>query len=269
MRKRIAQETKGRVAHVRIARPERRNALDGETLDELRSTLEELSRTARVLVLGGEGRVFCAGADIEWMRREGAATREENEASARRLAALYDSIESLPVPVVARVQGAAIGGGVGLVAVSDIAVAESAAFFALSEVRLGLVPAVVSPYIAAKIGLSRARDVCLTARRFTSDEALAWGLVHRLTPPGKLDETIGGVVQDLLAGGPESLARTKRLLRGVAWKPPRDAAAFTSSMIAEARAGEEAQEGLRAFFEKKPPPWTESVPDPESGGGER
>jgi methylglutaconyl-CoA hydratase len=257
----VVIETRAAVTRIRLHRPERRNALDAEMLSRLLDAVaRSLSRPGtRVIVIEGAGSVFCAGADIEWMREEGAASGPQNRHSAARLGSLYDALDRASVPVVARVQGAALGGGLGLVAVSDVAVAADSTFFAFSEVRLGLLPAVVSPFVLAKLGPSRARDVFLTGRRFSAEEALAWGLVHRVVKESDLDDAVDGVVRELLLGSPEAIAAAKRLIRAVSGRDPREVAGFTASQIAAARAGEDGQRGLAAFLAKQPAPWVTAV----------
>jgi methylglutaconyl-CoA hydratase len=264
--RRTTLELRGAVAHLRLCRPEARNAFDDELIAELSSRVEELvaGRRARIVVLGAEGSAFSAGADIEWMRRLGAAGPEENARSAERMAALFELLDTLPLPLVARVQGAAIGGGAGLVATSDVAIASSTALFALSEVRLGLVPAVIGPYVIQRIGAARARELILAGRRIDAREALEIGLVHRVVEEADLDQAIERVTGELLAGGPEAQARAKRIIREVAGRRPAEVAAQMAREIAEARAGAEAQAGLEAFLRKEPPPW---APRREPGGG--
>ncbi len=248
------------VLHVRLNRSQVHNALDGDLVESLHAAIDAAGRdkTARVVVLEGEGKSFCAGADLEWMRKQGEASRSENERSARRLAELYEKLSTLRLPVVARVQGPAIGGGVGLVAASDIAVASKKASFSFAEVRLGLVPAVISPHVIRKIGMSLARELILTGRRIDAGEALRIGLVHRLAGEENLDEAVAEIVRDLKAGGPEALARAKRLLEEVSrllHGSPSVLADYTAAEIAAARASAEGRTGTTAFLEKKPPPW--------------
>jgi len=247
------------VFRILLNRPRLHNALEEDMIEGLHGALEAARASAcRVVVLEGKGRSFCAGADIDWMRRQGEASKADNELSAQRLASLYEAIDALDLPVVVRVHGAAIGGGVGLVAASDIAVASTRSRFSLSEVRLGLLPAVIAPYVARKIGFSFARDLMLTGRRIDADEAHRFGLVHRVVSEDQIDEAVLEVVGDLKAGGPEAIGRTKRLLRRL----PRllqaeaaDLARQTAHEIAEARSSEEGREGTRAFLQKKKPPW--------------
>lgn len=258
----VLTELDSGVFSIRLNRPSAHNAFNGEVIEELLGALEEAARLkgARVLLLSGEGKSFCAGADIDWMRQLGEASLAENERSALRMASLFERLDTLELPLVARVGGAAIGGGVGLVAVSDIAVASARATFSLSETRLGLVPAVISPYVLRKIGPSHARDLMLTGRRIDAGEALRMGLVHRVVEETRIEEAVQEVLRDLKSGGPEALGRVKRLLRDLPFLlqgKPDALARHTAREIAAARSSEEGKAGTRAFLEKKPAPWGE------------
>jgi methylglutaconyl-CoA hydratase len=251
----------GGVLRLRLNRPRVHNALDGDLLELLAREAASVPRRdppVRIVLLEGAGDSFCAGADVEWMRRQGEASEAENLRSALELGALYEEIDRLEVPLVARVQGAVRGGGVGLVAVADVVVAAAGATFALPEVRLGLVPAVITPFVLEKIGASRAREVMLTGRRLDSAEAQAAGLVHHVAADAELDAALEKVISRLLAGGPEAQRRVKRLLRGVAERRGGDRAEllrFTAGETAAARAGREGREGTAAFLEKRAPGW--------------
>ena len=248
----------GPVARVFLARPAVRNAFDGATVVALREAVAAAAARAdvRVIVLGGHGPVFSAGADLEWMKAVAAFTPEENREDARSLASLLETIDLSPKPVVARVQGAALGGGCGLVAAADIAVAAAEAQFGFTEVRLGLVPAVISPFVLRKIGSSAARELFLTGERFGADKALAIGLVHRVVPSSELDSAVDGRVRELLQASPGAIAAAKALVRNVIGRPPEDVRDSTTALIAERRATAEGQEGLRAFLEKRKPDWS-------------
>lgn len=252
-------ELRDEVWSLKLNRPAVHNALDEALINALSDTFDRAADSkARVVVLSGEGVSFCAGADLSTMRRQGELSFADNEKAALRLASLFEKIDSCPLPVVARVQGAAVGGGVGLVAACDVAVADAGAVFSLAEVRLGLVPAVISPYVIRRIGPSHARDLVLTGRRIPAAEALRIGLVHRVAESANLDVAVQEVILNLKAGGPEALTRAKRLLREVSARldGPREAlASYTASEIAEARASEEGRAGAAAFLEKKRPPW--------------
>jgi len=254
---RVAFALDGPVAHVVLDRPEARNALDGAMVHELREAIRAVSARddVRVIVLSGRGPVFCAGADLEWMRKVAGFTREENLADARGLLDLFETIDTSPKAVVAAVQGAALGGGAGLLAVVDVAVAAAGAQIGFTEVRLGLVPAVISPYVLRKIGLAAARELFLTGERFTAQRALALGLVQRVVPPDELDAAVDERVGELLRVAPGAVAAAKALLRGVAGRPVEGVADLVCQTLAERRASAEARDGLLAFLEKRKPGW--------------
>jgi len=248
------------VVTVSLARPDARNALNAGLIGELTRCMEELSEESgvRVVVLTGEGDFFCAGADVGYMRDTANFSYEENMEDARRLAAMFRAVEECPKPVVARVRGAAIGGGIGLVAASDVAVAEDGTIFAFSEVRLGISPATIAPFVLRKIGPSHARELFLTGERFEAQRAQAIGLVHEVASEGDLDAAVRQKIEGLLAGGPGALAATKALLRELRDAAPGEATEIMAWRIAELRTGEEGQEGLGAFLEKREPAWRES-----------
>jgi len=239
-------ERDGPVLRVTLARPERRNAFDPELIAELTEAFDGAG-DARAVLLAGDGLSFCAGADLEWMRASAGLTYEENVEDSRRLLRLLEAIDGCPAPVVARIQGHALGGGAGLVACADIAVSAEDAVFAFSEVKLGLIPAVISPFVLAKIGPSAARRYFLTGERFDAATALRIGLVHDVV--ADLDGGIERVLAELLTAGPEAVRAAKLLVRD------HPAGIETARRIAEQRASAEGQEGLRAFLEKRPPRW--------------
>jgi len=252
----------GAVARVRLARPEVRNAFDELLIGELTRAFLSFAddRETRVVVLEGEGPVFCAGADIEWMRRAGGWSKVENETDAERMAGMLRAIDRCPHPVVAVVQGAAIGGGVGLVAASDVAVAAEDAVFSLAEVKLGILPSVISPYVLRAIGAREARRWFLTGERFGASEARRIGLVHEVVPGPELGAACDRMIGALLTSGPEAVGVAKRLIEEVAGKSPDEAMPVTVRTIAERRASSEAKEGLTAFLEKRPPAWAPKKP---------
>ena len=254
---RVALSLDGPVAHVVLSRPERRNALDGAAVRELREAVAAASARdeTRVIVLAGRGAVFCAGADLEWMKTVSAYSREENVAEAAALVELYETIDCSPKAVVVSVQGAALGGGAGLVAAADVAVAEQTAQFGFTEVRLGLVPAVISPYVVRKIGVSAARALFVTGERFSAARAAELGLVHRVVPHTALDQAVDGRVRELLQAAPGAIAAAKMLVRNVSARPVEGVRELTIEMIAERRSSPEGQEGLTAFLEKRKPGW--------------
>lgn len=254
-------ETGAGVRRITLARPALHNAFDDVLIDELAAAFDEAEADdgTRVVVLGGEGPSFCAGADLGWMGQMVGWSREDNLRDSQRLGGLFGRIDQCAKPVVARVHGAAIGGGVGLVAAADIAIASSRAVFGLAEVRLGLAPAVISPFVIGRIGVTAARRYFLTGERFGADEALRIGLVSQVAEVGEggdaLDAAVGKVVRHLLRGGPEAQARCKELARVVPGLPAGERLAWTAGVIADLRVGSEGQEGMRAFLEKRDPAW--------------
>jgi methylglutaconyl-CoA hydratase len=247
------------VARVWLNRPDARNAFDGLMVTELRKTLFDLGTidTVRVIVLGGRGPSFCAGGDLQWMKAMASFTPEENLREAQAMADLFFTVYNSPKPVVARVHGAALGGGSGLVAASDIAVAALGTQFGFTEVRVGIVPAVISPYVLSKIGESAARELFLTGERFEAVRALEIGLVRAAVPEEDLDAVVEGRVSELLKAGPRAVAEAKALIREVSFKRVEDVQRYTVERIADIRVTPEAQEGMRAFLEKRKPSWTD------------
>jgi methylglutaconyl-CoA hydratase len=250
--------TDPRVARLVLNRPEVRNAWDGETVSLLQRALRDLASddSVRVVELSGEGPAFCAGADLEWMKRVANFTMEENRRDSAELAQLFKALDELDRVVVARVQGAALGGGTGLVAACDVVVAAEGAVFGTTEVRLGIIPAVISPYVVRKIGESHARAWFLTGERVGAEEAKRVGLVHHVVPEKELAEATKGVIESILLGGPAALVEAKRLVRTVATLPAREATAWAIQRMAERRGSHEGLEGLKAFLEKRPANWT-------------
>ena len=253
----IRRTDEGPVVTVSLARPESRNALNAALIAEISRCFGELAEddAVRVVLLTGEGPSFCAGADIGYMRDTAGFSYEENLEDARRLAEMYRAVDELPKPVVAKVRGAAIGGGAGLVAASDLAVAEGGTRFAFSEVRLGIAPATIAPFVVRKIGPSWARALFLRGERFGAEWAREIGLVHEVVLEEKLDSAAENVVSQLLQGGPAAQAAIKALLRQVEATEPIEALGLMTGLIAELRTGEEGQEGLGAFLEKREPRW--------------
>lgn len=249
----------GTVATVTLSRPELHNAFNAEMIAELHATWQQLATDAsvRVVVLTGSGQSFCAGADLSWMRASLQFSREENVADAERMAAMYEALNTLPKPVIGRIKGAAVGGGVGLVACCDIALAVESAKFGFAEVNLGIVPAVIARYVVPKIGASHARALFVSGRRFEAGLAQRIGLVHDVVPEAKLDLVVQKAIEDVLSSGPEAIGRAKRLVHAVATLPTAEMQRYTVETIAEARTSDEGQEGLRAFLEKRRPWWVE------------
>ncbi len=246
------------VATVVIDRPDLHNAFNEVVIAELTAAFRTLGGEAgvRVVVLAAEGKSFCAGADIHWMKRMVDYSFEENVRDANTMAEMLRAIRECPKPVIARVHGAAIGGGVGLVAACDMAVAVSSAVFSLSEVKLGILPAVISPFVIEKIGPGAARRYSLTAERFDAAEAHRIGLVSEVVEgPQELDEAVARLCKFVLGNGPEALAECKRVLSevvGTEWDRIQE---LTVARIAERRVSEEGQDGLKAFLEKRSPRW--------------
>jgi methylglutaconyl-CoA hydratase len=248
----------GGVVWLTLDRPEIHNAFDDRLIAELTAALARLGEddAVRVVVLTGAGGSFSAGADLNWMRRTSTYGEAENLADARALARLMQALNELPKPTVARVNGAALGGGAGLVACCDIVVASERAVFGTTEVRLGLIPSVIGPYVLAAIGERHARRLMLTGERITATEAARLGLVHEVVPAGQLDEATSRVVDELLKGGPAALRAAKRLIQGLAGRPIEPALIDdTARRIAALRATPEARVGVGAFLEKRAPDW--------------
>ncbi len=247
----------GAVEHVVLDRPEVRNAFNPALVRALAAWAASVavSPDVRVAVLSGAGRVFCAGGDLASMAATIDATREENLADAAAMAAMFEALDRLPVPLIGRVHGTALGGGVGLTAVCDIVVAAEDAVFGFTEVKLGIVPSVISPYVLAKIGRSAARDLFLTGARFGAPRARALGLVHAVVPAEALDTTVAQYAAEILSAGPEAVRCAKRLVREVAGREPADVVPLTTGTLADRRVSAEGQEGLRAFLEKRRPKW--------------
>src|SRR3982751_2444630 len=246
------------VLRLTLNRPDVRNAFDEEVIAALTAAAATAAAAPdiRAVVLGGAGSVFCAGADLGWMAKAIAYTERENLNDAEDLARMLERIDTLPVPVIGRIQGAALGGGVGLAAVCDIVIAADDAVFALSEVKLGILPAVVAPYVLRKIGVSAARELFLTGVRFSAARAREVGLVHEVVPADSLDAAVARRVADVLAASPTGIARAKALIREIAGAHPDDVIGVTTNAIAAQRVSGEGQEGLRAFLEKRKPSWS-------------
>lgn len=251
----IAQD--GPVVRVTLNRPDVRNAFNEDLIADLTTWASTTDASAgRVAVLSGEGPVFCAGADLKWMSRMVDYSHEDNVRDARALGAMFDALNALPIPLIGRIQGAALGGGAGLAAICDIVVAADDAVFGFTETKLGILPAVISPYVVAKIGQSAARELFLTAARFSAARAREIGLVHAVVPAVDLDNTIDAYVRELVTSAPRAIAGAKSLIGKVAGRSPRDVADLTAETIAAHRVSDEGQEGMRAFLAKRKPSWT-------------
>ena len=247
----------GPVETVTLNRPQVRNAFNEAVIAELADWAASAARVAdlRVAVLAGAGSTFSAGADLAWMAKMIDASHDENVRDAERLAGMFHALDALPVPLVGRIQGAALGGGCGLAAVCDMVAAASDAVFGFTEVKLGLIPAVISPFALAKIGRSAARELFLTGARFSAARARQIGLVHAVVPEAELDAAVQAYVQELLAAGPEAVSAAKSLVREVWPLDVSDARRFTTQAIARQRVSAEGQEGMRAFIEKRRAGW--------------
>jgi methylglutaconyl-CoA hydratase len=249
------------VATVTLARPEVKNAFNDVMLDELLEAYGELERDpeVRVVVLTGEGDSFCAGADLNYMKHTAKFTLDENFADAMKIADVMEKIHTLTKPSVARVNGYAIGGGAGLMAANDIVIASKGAVVSLSEVKIGLVPACISPYVIMRAGPGACREFFLTGERMKSKKAHRLGLVNDVVDEDDLDEAIEKLVGRLVSSGPEALRDAKSLLDRVSEMPLAEAKEYTAKVIAEVRVSEEGQEGMTAFLEKRKPRWMKEV----------
>ena len=242
----LTVERDSSVLRITLTRPDRRNAFDAALIAELAEAFVNVGR-ARAVVLAGEGASFCAGADVDWMRASAGVSYDENVADANAMRRMFESIDQCPTPVVARVQGHALGGGAGLVAASDVAIAAQNTQFAFSEVKLGIIPAVISPFALAKIGVGHARRYFVTGERFDATTALRIGLVSEVAED--LDAAVERVVGELLSAGLQAARWAKRLVR------ERPDGPETARWIAERRTSDEGQEGLAAFLDKRKPSW--------------
>jgi len=255
--------TPGPVTTITLNRPDVRNAFNEELIEALTNWAQSVPAdgSIRAAILRGAGPVFCAGADVNWMSKMIDFSREENLEDARTAASMFLALDAVPVPVIGRVHGAALGGGAGLAAICDVVVAAEDAQFGFTETTLGILPAMISPYVVSKIGLSAARELCLHGGRFTAARAKEIGLVHDVVPVDRLDLAVQRQVDLFMKAAPSAIAATKRILRDVAGRRPRDVMAITVDAIASQRVSPEGQDGLRAFLDKRKPSW--------QGGGAR
>jgi len=250
-----------RIEYLTLNRPEVRNAFNADMIGEIADWAAQIAASSgelRAVVISGAGKAFCAGGDAAWMAQTVSYSDQENVRDARALAGMFRAINNLQVPVIGRVHGAAMGGGAGLAAVCDIVVAAEEATFGFTEVKLGLIPAVVSFFVLQKIGQSAARELFLTGARFPAARAYEIGLAHAVVPAADLDATVARYLGELATGGPEAIAAAKSLIAAVAdiGHDEDEAAAFTADAIATRRRSAEGQEGLRAFLDKRPPRWS-------------
>jgi methylglutaconyl-CoA hydratase len=255
----IKLNQEGSIATITLARPDIHNAFDAAMIGELHTAFSVLAGddSVRVVVLAGAGPSFCAGADLHWMRESLEWTGEQNVADAEALAAMFEAAWSLPKPLIGRIDGVALGGGAGLVACCDLAVAADTARFGFSEVKLGLLPAVIAQYVVPKIGVSQARALFVSGERITAERAFEIGLVHAVTGTDGLDATVQTLVTRMLSSAPAAAGAAKRLVDAI-WSLEREAARrYVVTAIVEARTGAEGAEGVRAFLEKRKPWWAE------------
>jgi len=255
-------EQQGAVATVWMNRAELHNAFNTQVIEELHACFAAIDQRddIRVVVLAGRGKSFSAGADLNWMKQAGSASRQENEADALKLAQMLHQLASLKQPTIARVHGIAYGGGMGLASACDICVASTEAKFATSEVRLGLAPSTISPYVIRAIGARQASRYFLTAERINAEQALNIGLAHEVASPEALDQTIDAIVDALLLGGPEAQAASKQLIQMVNQQElTQDLLLQTAQHIAHVRQGTEAKNGLNAFLNKQSPSWIQTT----------
>ena len=256
----LSVERRGLAAWVTLNRPEVHNAFNEALIAELHDTFARLSEAEdlRAVVLQGVGRSFCAGADLHWMRASLEFTREQNVADALRMADMFRAIDACPHPVVGRIHGAALGGGAGLTAVCDIAIASDDCRFGFTEARLGIAPAVISPFATRKIGESHARALFTTAERFDAARALAIGLVHQVVPAAELDDAVQATLRNIGLSGPAGVRAGKRVAKTVTHLPDAEARELTAEIIAGLRVSAEGQEGIRAFLEKRTASWAQT-----------
>lgn len=250
----------GPIARVTLNRPEVRNAFNEALIEELTAWAEsvEAGGPTRVAILQGAGKVFCAGADLAWMSKMVGYSKVENVRDARAAGRMFEALNTIPIPLVGRVHGAALGGGAGLAAVCDIVVSAEDAVFGFTEAKLGIVPAVISPFTVAKIGVSAARELFVSADRFSALRAREIGLVHRVVPQADLDGTIDAIAAGLLTSAPGAIAGAKELIARISLKDPSAVGELTAETIARHRVSAEGQEGMRAFLEKRKASWAGS-----------
>lgn len=254
----VTTQIDGEVARITLDNPEKRNAFDDTIIASLTHAFEEAGRNdqVRVVVLQASGKHFSAGADLNWMRAMGQLDAQQNREDALRLARLMQSIDRCAKPVIARVQGAAFGGALGLICAADMAVAADNARFCLSEVKLGIIPAVISPYVVRAIGPRQARRYFMTAEVIPAERAMQLGIAHEVVPEAELDQAVDAMINALLAGGPQAQIETRDLVERVSTAPIDQAMLEdTAERIARLRTGAEGQEGLSAFLEKRSPNW--------------
>lgn len=245
------------IARLTLDRPEAKNALSQPMIDELRAAARDLAAdaTVRGVVLTGSGDVFCAGGDLKGMQRQAAGTREQRLADATSLAELLLELDTFPKPLFGRINGSAFGGGLGLISVCDLAIGTTASKFALTEVRLGLIPATISPFVVARVGVANARRLMLNATEMTGIEAVRYGLLTAAVPPEELDAAIEAETTRLLQCAPQAVMAAKRLIRAVSTQGPQENIEYTAAALADCWESEELAAGVQAFLTKQKPPW--------------
>lgn len=254
----VTVENNPPIRWIRLTRPDQRNALEPTMIQQLTEAFQEAGAddNVRAVVLAGDGPAFCAGADLEWMRQAAEYDEQANFEDAQVLAELLHAIADCPKPVVARVHGAVVGGGVGLVAAADVAIAEDDTWFQLSEVKLGLIPAVILPYVIEAIGPRRTRQLTVTADKLDAKTAKSYGLITECVPPKQLNAQVTDTLTAICAGGPDAIAQAKQFIREVAAEPLTEKLRTTTAKrIAAVRAMDEARAGIAAFFARQKPPW--------------
>lgn len=256
----VKYEIDDRVARVTFNRPEIHNAFNATVITEMQQVFNEIEKddSIRVVVLTGAGKSFCAGADLNWMRSVVNQSFEQNLAESNALAELFHSMYSCKRPIIGRINGAAIGGGTGFVAVSDIAIAARSAVFSFSEVKIGVVPACIGPYVIKKIGEGKTRELFITGERMNAERAHEVGLVNRVVNDDQLDSEVDKLIKFILSSGPEAVAMAKKLIGEVPAMTPEQYKPYTAEMIARLRISDEGQEGMDAFLNKRKPKWVET-----------
>jgi len=254
-------EKKGEILTVTLNRPEIKNAMNAEMIQEILAVFSNVPDDVRAVILRGSGNFFCAGGDIHWMKSSAQKSAEENDKDALQLARMIRAADECPVPLIAQVKGGAFGGGVGLVGASDIVIADESAVFSLSEVKLGLIPATIGPVVMRKIGVSEARRLYLTGRKFSAAEAQRIHLIHEVVPSGSLLSVTQDYLRELETSGPQAVRTAKKLIRETMgttlWDP--DVSEKTSKLLSRVRIGTEAQTGMESFLSGKAPPWKRSL----------
>lgn len=256
----VLSELKGSIAYITLNRPEVRNAFNPDVIAQLTLAFQNIStnQSIRVVVLSGNGKAFCAGADLDYMKTVGDYTLDQNVTDGTNLAAMFDAVAYCPAPVIALAHGASMGGANGLLAACDMVIGESNTIFAFSEVKVGIIPAVISPYVLNKMQTRLAHELMLTGRKFTAQEALAGGLINYIVEKEHIEQKLNELINELLTASPLAVAQCKQLLRDVSQGiDTNKLRATTTQYLAQARATDEGKEGLRAFLEKRKPYWIE------------